>query len=165
MEINIKKSGFTGPALWPLTIYGHPIPRTMSYKYLGLPIIKDGIDWLSFVTDCTTKSNNILKYMQVKGNNWPPITKLALFKSNIRSLWEYAAPLMAIALTEIELDLLEQVQQDSLAWVVGTSKFKGTSLKRLIRSLTGIESINDRLETLLIKFGVHITKCTQSNRF
>ncbi|OMJ07278.1 hypothetical protein AYI69_g11509 [Smittium culicis] len=118
MEINVKKSGFTGPSLWPQTINGHSIPRPMSYKYYGVPIYKKDIDWLSFVTDCTTKSNKILKYMQVKGNNWPPITRLALFKSNIRSIWEYAAPLMGLALSEVEFDLLEQAQQASLAWVV-----------------------------------------------
>ncbi|OMJ21115.1 putative RNA-directed DNA polymerase from transposon BS [Smittium culicis] len=163
MQINVQKSGYIGPSDWRLTIDGLELPKPSSYKYLGLPVIKGGIDWKSFVLDSTKRSNGVLKFMQVKGNNWPPITRLMLYRSNIRSLWEYAAPLMSIALKDTEFDLIEAVQERSLAWVLGSSDHSGHQYRRLFRSLSGIESIVDRFETLQIKFGIHVANSSASN--
>ncbi|OMJ10723.1 hypothetical protein AYI70_g10156 [Smittium culicis] len=86
-----------------------------------------------------------------------------LYRSNIRSLWEYAAPLMSIALKDTEFDLIEAVQERSLAWVMGTSDHSGHQYRRLFRSLSGIESIVDRFETLQIQFGIHVAN-SSANR-
>ncbi|OMJ18302.1 hypothetical protein AYI69_g7087, partial [Smittium culicis] len=126
-------------------------------------MIKSGIDWNSFVTDSAKKTDRILNFMQVKENNWPPITRLMLYRSNIRSLWEYAAPLMSIALKSYEIDLLESVQEKSLAWVMGSTEHSGRQYRRLFRSLSGIESVIDRFETLQIKFGIHVSKSSAKN--
>ncbi|OMJ27675.1 hypothetical protein AYI69_g2883 [Smittium culicis] len=120
MAINIKKSAYIGPSGWKLFINNVPLPNPKSYKYLGLPVTVSGIDWESFVKDVTIKSSNVLKFLQVKGNNWPQITRLSLYKSNIRSIWEYAAPLMSLTLNNSCLELIEKEQQNALAWVTGT---------------------------------------------
>ncbi|OMJ11001.1 hypothetical protein AYI69_g10029 [Smittium culicis] len=163
MKINVQKSGYIGPSDSNLNIDGLELPKPSSYKYLGLPVINGGIDWKSFVSDSAKRSNGILKFMQVIRNNWPPITRMMLYRSNIRSLWEYAAPLVSLALKNNEFDQLESVQEKPLAWVMGSSEHSGHQYRRLIRSLSGIESLIDRFETLQIKFGIHVSICSTNN--
>ncbi|OMJ18110.1 hypothetical protein AYI70_g5545 [Smittium culicis] len=163
MTINIKKSAYIGPSGWKLFINDVPLPTPKSYKYLGLPVTVSGIDWESFVKDATIKSANMLKFLQVKGNNWPPITRLTLYKSYVRSCWEYAAPLMALTLKSSDIELIEKEQLIALAWVIGISVKSGNMHQRMYRSLKGIESIKDRFETLLVKFGIHVSKCSVNN--
>jgi len=58
---------------------------------------------------------------------------------------------------------LQDCQSLALSWVTNVSPSKGKSYQRLIRSLTGIESIQDRFETLSIRFGAQYSNCTSDN--
>ncbi|OMJ28673.1 LINE-1 retrotransposable element ORF2 protein [Smittium culicis] len=144
MQINIQKSAYIGTSNWNLIICGQNLPTPNIYKYLGLPITNGGVEWRSFVADLTNRADKMLKLLQVKGNNWSPLTRLTLYKSNVRSIWEYAAPLMALAISPAEYCYLEKVQQNSLAWVMSASEHTGMTYNRLFRSLCGVETIIDR---------------------
>ncbi|OMJ10085.1 LINE-1 retrotransposable element ORF2 protein, partial [Smittium culicis] len=125
MQINVQKSAYTGPSNWNLMICGQKLRTSNFYKYLGLPITNEGVEWKSFVADLTSRADKMLKLLQTKGNNWSPLTRLTLYKSNVRSIWEYAARLMALAISPTEYYYLEKMQQNSLAWVMSASEHTG----------------------------------------
>jgi len=164
MESNAKKSGYVGPATdWNLVLGGSPIPCPTSYTYLGLPVINSGIDWHSYVKKCLEKAGKTLKYIQVKGNRWPPIIRLQLFKTFVRSLWEYCSPLVYLAAESELINDIQNFQDKALSWVANQTDATGKKYKRLIQSITAIEKIKDRFENLGIRFGLHYSKVLDSN--
>ncbi|PVZ98529.1 hypothetical protein BB558_005468 [Smittium angustum] len=152
MEINVGKSGYIGPNNWNLKVSGQLLPKPEYYEYLGLPIISGGIDWGMYIKKCALKAGNTLKFLQVKGDIWHPSIRLSLYKSVIRSQWEYAGPLLSRAFGSLDLKPLEEVQIKAIAWILGCSKNAAEHYTRLVHSITGLETVFDRLETLSILF-------------
>lgn len=164
MEVNTSKSAYIGPNPdWNLTLNGSLLPTPVSYSYLGLPTILGGIDWDSYTTNCESKASKCLTYLQVKGSRWPPLIRLQLFRAFIRSRWEYAAPMMLLASPKEAIQRIQNLQLKALGWVVSASDHHSKQYQRLIQSLTGIESVADRFETLGIRFGLHYATSSPSN--
>jgi hypothetical protein len=163
MEINVSKSAFVGISNWSFKINEIALPTTESYNYLGLPTTAYGIDWNLFISKSSSKALNSLKFLQVHGDSWPPLIRLTLFKSFIRSAWEYGAPMISTITKPNDLKPLQEIQNTALAWVINVGPNQGRIYQRLIRSLTGIESVSERFKILSIRFGQHYTKCISSN--
>ncbi|KAK9767701.1 hypothetical protein K7432_002268 [Basidiobolus ranarum] len=70
---------------------------------------------------------------------------------------------MQLTLTSNLWNKVELIQQQALGWVVNASKYHSKQYQRLIQSLTGIESIHNRFETLGIRFGLHYIKASPTN--
>jgi hypothetical protein len=163
METNVSKSAYVGPSSdWTLLLGGLLLPHLDSYKYLGFPTTTSGIDWQLFISNSASKASKILKFFQAKGSKWHPLVRLVLFKTFVRSMWEYGAPMTVLATPNL-LSPLESLQQEALGWVCSSSKTMSSRFERLIRSITAVESIKDRFETLGIRFGYHFEKSNESN--
>ena len=163
MVINVFKSAYVGSSGWSLSINGSPLPCQPVYTYLGFPTSSSGIDFSLLVEKYQTKAAKFLKYFQLKGKSWHPLIRLYLFRSFLRSLWEYGAPLIHCLGDPSILLPLHSLQVQALAWVVGCSDKVASQYKRLISSLCAVESIDDRFSTLAIKFVSHLEKSHSTN--
>ena len=163
MEINVSKSAFVGTSSWSLNISNNLLPIADSYKYLGLPTTVNGIDWSEYINSCSQKASKMLKFLQVHGSLWPPIIRLTLFRTFVRSIWEYPAPMMSVSCKSSLLKPLQKIQTESLTWIANTSNHNGRIFQRLLHSVMGIESISVRFDSLRIRFGKHYAVSQMDN--
>ncbi|OLY79420.1 RNA-directed DNA polymerase from mobile element jockey [Smittium mucronatum] len=163
MILNIKKSAFIGPSPWNLHFNGQLLPKPSSYNYLGMPYTDKGFDVNKYCRSAGFRAMNQIKSLQKTGKIWHPLVKLNIFKSFVRSIWEYPSPILNLPKFSADLTPLEDAQSAGLSWVAGVSLFHGKQYKRLIASLCGVESVADRLETLGIKFSYNFEQARDSD--
>jgi hypothetical protein len=170
----IKKCGVIIPrdcdttGLPPLTLNGQPLPITDSYKYLGFEMTSKGLDWISYVNRIVTKARNTLSFARIEGMKWRPALRVAAYKTFVRSILEYGAPLLhcylnndiprnrvTAAAEKAQRALLwtamEQVQDEALGWIFDTRRVTVTH-----RSLAAIIPMRDRLLQLATTFTEHL---------
>lgn len=136
-------------------IDGSPIPRTPTYKYLGFPHKRKGIDFRAHIDAMAIKAENTLKLCKRRSNAWPEIVKLSIFRSHIRSRMEYGVQLInsyAIGHTDVETlyKRFIEIWNESLYWIIPYS-----SDTTRTAGICGILKTPDRIQALATSFVHH----------
>jgi Reverse transcriptase (RNA-dependent DNA polymerase) len=162
MVFNISKCGVILPSDLrpfldqdPLLLQGEALPVVESYKYLGLPITADGIDFPTYIKSRAETAVAFLKYIQFGSTSWTPSTRWAIYRTFLRPQVEYAAPLV-YAFTLIpghgdDLQPLQTAQSDALAWILNTKVI----LDNLNHGLLGVLPVTHRFRHLRCQFELH----------
>ena len=77
----------------PLTIADEPIPLVASYKYLGMPIGRFGIQFDNHAIQLATKTTNLQKGISWQSDSWSPRTRYNIFRSIMLPTMQYGLPL------------------------------------------------------------------------
>ena len=91
---NISKCAAIGLPTDTLTLSNQRILPAASYKYLGMIHHAKGIDWEMTLQKAIEKQNNILTSLSDKP--WSPRVRLTIYRTFIRPLTDYSAPLASI---------------------------------------------------------------------
>jgi hypothetical protein len=173
----IKKCGVIFPhgidinGLPPLMLNKEELPVVTLYKYLGFEMSHAGLAWDLYVARITEKAKKILMFARIEGRTWRPSLRVAAYKTFVRSVLEYGAPLLHCFIlndplanrprnkddTQSRRDQLctamEQIQDDALQWIFGTKRVTQTH-----RSLAATMPMRDRLLHLATTFTQHLEK-------
>ncbi|OMJ28800.1 hypothetical protein AYI69_g1716 [Smittium culicis] len=170
MSANVNKCGIvTSDIVYPLSINNKLINVVPEYKYLGLPTTCNGINWHKYTSDIAHKAINNLNYLRFIGSKFHPLVRLSLYKTFIKPILEYAAPLVYVSckekpsLKKCYIKPLQKVQSRALGWISYSSNHTATIYTRLLQSICGLEGIEDRFKSLLIRFGLHFENLCPTN--
>ena len=162
MVFNISKCGVVLPSDLrpivgqdPLLLQGEALPLVESYKYLGLPMTADGIDFPTYIKGQAETAVAFLKYIQFGSTSWAPSIRWAIYRTFLRPQVEYAAPLV-YAFTLLpghgdDLKALQIAQSDALAWVLNTK----VNHDNINHGLLGALPIIHRFRHLRCQFELH----------
>lgn len=124
LPLNFAKCGLISPnPADTLLIESNPIPHVTSYKYLGFPITKFGIDFKTFSVSKSQKALSILNLIKSISSQWPLLIKLTIFKVFCRSTLDYGLSALWAYSTNFTdqsnsfWDPLEAVQFGFLTWI------------------------------------------------
>lgn len=141
------------------------IPRVKEYEYLGVPFNKKGADWKKHLINLNKKEENMLKSVLMESSSWNGKTRLAIYKSFVRSVGEYCLPLglhwMSLQPKEIqeEISLMQKkTYQDELDWLTMSN-----NTNRIAESITGLGSLSFRHEALKASLTRHLKKLSPLN--
>jgi hypothetical protein len=95
MLIGINKCGHQVSEDSLFMLAGERVPYTATYKYLGFPHKRRGIDFQQHVQTMTVKARGVFDHCRMTGRGWPPGVRLVIVKSFIRPVLEYGFPLLA----------------------------------------------------------------------
>lgn len=175
MEINISKCGLLLPRhmkmITHFSVNSDPIPRVSSYKYLGLIFLENGnIDIIDHLSRKRKQAVAIIESLSkdISTKIWPECIKLNIYKIFVRSLFEYAAPLI-IAYIETRnpghkkilnksIAELEGCQKEAIRWIFSTKKSY-----RILLSLSGLAPVSNRLNDLLTQFSCQLKNINNSS--
>jgi len=167
MSINMKKSAFTS-LISDVVLYinDEPLSQVKQYKYLGLPQTASTINWSNYVDACLQKSNKFLAALKLSTAHWPSWAKLAVYRSFLRPLMEYAAPLLwqyaKVSHSSLYIkpffSSYQSLQDEALIWIFN----KKTPLP-VLHSIAALPKIADRFLGLATLFTRHIQKLDSSN--
>ena len=80
-----------------LKLLDNLLDRTDSYKYLGLPILHEGIDFPSYMENQYTKTNTEFQRLKINGNYFANSAhRINVLKSHVLSHLEYAIQLISL---------------------------------------------------------------------
>ena len=160
MEINIKKCGNISD--FQFKFGDQPIPNVESYKYLGFPHERDGINIEESISLRVNNTKKLLNICHSNGHSWPIWTKLIIFKCFLRPTLEYGLGLIYKLLSKRDLKKLqpiESIYKDCVTWISNVSKrFHKTAC-----FLLGIENFKLRLESLACYLARHLNNTDTSN--
>jgi hypothetical protein len=136
------------------TIYGERMTRCERFKYLGCWIDQDGIRWTDHLRELQARTKQVLNFFRSVGFNsggYRERTRIMLFKTFLRPLWEYCLPIMPHS--KRNLDLLNRLQHECLTSMF--SMYKNVSQSAL-RALTGIPCVHKRYRELQARWHVRL---------
>jgi hypothetical protein len=167
MKINAKKSAILDSARIQLgdkpglLSDGSQMPVVSTYKYLGFPFTKQGIDLTALINIGIQKGEEALVRARLKGSTWPQWMRYHIFKSFIKSRWEYGAPLIFQALIsnptkklQKAFETLETLEEDCFRWILGGKP--GSRVDSQARGLLGTSALRNRFRDLHILFVDHL---------
>ncbi len=164
MEFNAQKSG-TWCKSSSLLINNELIPNVHEYKYLGVPMTATGVDWLKLIKTLRSKSENLRVGIQSRSSSWNSLTKLTIFRSFIRPILEYGLPLVTNwsrnqpkTIRDEVLTILSSFHNTALEWI-----FNRRGNSPLLSSISGLGSLNFRIQQLEASLATHISKLSISN--
>ena len=163
MAVNIPKCGtFSGDASFHIN--GNPIPLVSTYRHLGVPMAKTGIQATTLMENHLEKASKAFFFVSQSlcSRSWPETAKLTIFKIFIRSIMEYGAPLIILlerqAVTRTckktfkrSIARLDKLQTDCLRWAMGKKR-----AKKILQAITAIPNIELRFEELTARLRVHL---------
>ncbi len=142
------------------TIYGNNLVNCEEFKYLGCIFDKNGINWRKHFSRLVLKTERFIQFFRsigFNGKGFRERTKLHIFKSNIRSLFEYGLAIMPPCVTYLKS--LEKVQHKALCTMLGV----GIRTSRAsIQTLTGVISVRARYDELSFRNVVRIRNQNES---
>ena len=177
MEFNEKKSAvLQDPTLPSIPFYLIKnkikviLPEVPSYPYLGFPHTCKGIDWKEHLNRSAKRAYGTLNSLMCYQNIWPEAIKLIIFRTFIRPMMEYSAPLAFYWMKNInqlknktgkpdyrEVPFYHLVMEKGIQWILNHNRISNAS------SLLLIPSTIMRLYTLALKFRVHLSKMDKDN--
>lgn len=131
-------------------LYGEPIPRADTFKYLGCMMDKYGIRWDLHFSRLRQKTLQVLNFFKAVGYNsmgFRERTRLMLFKTFLRPLYEYCLCIMPY--NAHRLNLLDRLQHECLCALFSVSK---NTSKATLRALTGVPSMHQRWRELTARW-------------
>jgi hypothetical protein len=167
MTINVPKSGTTHKGT-PFPINGDELPQVDSYRYLGIPLSNNGINPTNLIEENIRRATGALNLIKnsLASRVWPPATKTTVYKTFVRSVLEYAAPILILLLarglykkTIIDgIKKMQTLQNEAVKWIFCRKRPLPT-----LESLAGLTSIQHRFEELTARFRLHLEKASPNN--
>lgn len=173
MVISLPKCGFVEVAgcreEWlrnPGLALLHAIPEVTTYKYLGLPVTRRGVDWEAYVAYASEKASSTLQSMSEYSLTLPEWTKVHLVQTFVMPRVEYAAPLLwqwcarrhpavhdqPLARSSAHpLQPFALLREKCLQWIFNTNNYK-----KILGATAGLLDINVRLSHLAARFAEHL---------
>ena len=144
---------------------GNELERVDEYKYLGFPHRVDGIDFVCHSLSRIEKAQNLLTAVSDNTEHWDVKTKLAVWKSFIRSLSEYGLGIAAILenglkKSEVLKTKYDKFVSNSVKWIFGKEK-----IEKMHYSILGIGMPAARLDALCYSVSHQIHECLPENPF
>jgi Reverse transcriptase (RNA-dependent DNA polymerase) len=167
MAINVPKCGSTYSGA-TFHISGKAIPMVDTYPYLGIPLSISGVSPMALIDGNITRATAALALVKnsLASRSWPPATKINVYKTYIRSVFEYAAPIL-VALKGLGLHKREitrgikqmsNLQHDAVKWAFGTKRAVHT-----LESMAGLLSIRFRFKELTSRLRLHLAALPEIN--
>jgi hypothetical protein len=139
--------------VWVLS--GERVEVKNKYKYLGVDVMDNVMDWRTHVERSVTKAvfrSNDLLWMCKRDQGLRPRSAATLWKSMVRPILEYAIELWAGDIPKILMARVERVQTDFARGVMGISHCKFGVSNDFVRSEMGMETIASRGEKLRLGY-------------
>lgn len=145
MIFNIRKCG-TFPTRDPteICIDNQPIPVVTSYKYLGAPHKRLGIDFVQHLEERTAKVDDFIRANQVKLRTWPPWARLHIWRTFGSSKLQYLYPLVQTFIARQDqqvksrcVEIVESMRVKSLAFIYNIDSVKVKRNISILESLSG----------------------------
>jgi hypothetical protein len=162
MIYNVSKCGviyIDSPTVGDLILCGTPIPLMSTYKYLGLPVTSDGIDFTAHVLIQVQSTTAFLKFVQVQCAEWTPYTRYIIYNTFIRPKLEYGAPLTFEYSDSKLFNALQDVQNAAFAWIFSTD----VKRVKVLQGILGALPIELRFSHLRCSFQLHIDHSDKDN--
>ena len=121
-------------------IYDNDVPNCVSFKYLGVMMDKEGIDWrahLGRLQDKTLKMINFFRSIGYNMNGFRERTRLQIYKTFIRPLCEYGLCMMPK--NGDRFKLIDRVQNQALCAMFSVSRNTSTAALEVINNLTNTQ--------------------------
>jgi hypothetical protein len=162
MNWSIPKCAIVGECSIPLTLSGHTLQTTSSYKYLGVIHLKNRVDFKSTFETAISKQNSFLTALS--NNSWHPKTRLIIYRTFIRPISEYvAAPTLIWAQRDLStrsniLKLFETTHKSAMKWI-----FNRQQHLKIMDFLSGLGPYYFRMECLKSSLATSLSNMTSSN--
>lgn len=146
-----------------LHLNNETLPIVTQYTYLGVPHDAYGINWSDYTTKITHKATNILKAVWISGKAWPVPTRLIIFKTFIRPLYEYCLPLLESwfqkngSRSPCRL-ALSKTNSDCIEWVAGHKGPIDT-----LSCILGLPTLQERCQILHAGLTAHLQHMASDN--
>jgi hypothetical protein len=164
MQFNSRKCAILGSNL-SFKIQNSDIPNLSSYRYLGIPFTKDGINFTEFTKEILNLQIRLHKSIAPIGPLLHPRSRLTIFKVFIRSQYEYCLNILSSWLENTsKRDLLKQLEDNHnlfLQWITQSSR----NMPAINKSITGLGSAKYRMDCLTAYFAKSITFLDKENPF
>lgn len=175
MTVNIAKCAVLSslPSHPSLRVSDLVIPYRDTYSYLGFPHVPAGIDWTAHLQKAVTRTSAFLSFLSSSNHarTWPEWARLCIYKSFVRPLLDYGAPVLCHWLmtprqrrrkrprgADLTLKNLDAVQDQALLWVFGYHR-----PRPLLLSLSALGSLRHRFAELACRFTYHLERCDSAN--
>jgi hypothetical protein len=167
MAINVSKCGTTYKER-VLTINGVAIPQVDTYRYLGIPLSRTGIEPKGLIEENIRRAKGALALVKnsLSSRAWPPATRINVYKTYIRSVFEYAAPILML-LHRLDLNkreikrgikAMQRLQSDAVKWI-----FQKRRPLPTMESLAGLTTVEQRFDELTARFRLHLMSAASEN--
>jgi Reverse transcriptase (RNA-dependent DNA polymerase) len=136
-----------------LRLYGECLPTAEFFKYLGVWFRPTGIDWKMHVDRMIEKAGNTAQFyghLGYNGTGFQERTKLAIYKTFLRPVMEYALAIMPAKSNKGLTEKLDKAQHHMLCRMFGVG---WNARKTNVRALSGIMPYEKRHEELRAKWG------------
>jgi hypothetical protein len=167
MTINISKSASTHTGC-SFRIKGEALPYVETYRYLGIPLSKSGIEPKGLIEENIRRARGALTLVKksLASRSWPPATKINVYKTFIRSVFEYAAPILILLYglglhkrtITCGIKEMQKIQDDAVKWIFRKKRPQAT-----LESLAGLTSVDLRFEELTARFRLHLERTSDRN--
>jgi hypothetical protein len=165
MIFNAQKCGTMSRHPLNLKIGNENIPQVTSYKYLGVPMKYNGVDWTNFFYNMTTKTATFQNAIEMRSSSWSSYTKLIIYRTFIRPTNEYALPLISQWAKRQEPNILKSIMNEldnlhknALNWIFGRKGFNA-----LFENMSGLEDPQFRVARLEASLCMHLQRLAKSN--
>jgi hypothetical protein len=170
---SISKSAYVADREIPLSLSGLRLPRTHSYKYLGIEMGVEGIDWATFMNRVCPKARKMLTFCQAIGDGWSEAIRIGIYKVFVRPVLEYGLPLFffyqrfaetgsASQSIRTQVQTINKMIDDehslALSWIFNTRK-----PRKIHASLAGLPLYPDRLKYLAGSLILHLDRAPCSS--
>jgi len=163
MIYNVSKCGilsmFPTVGEKPFRLFNRVIPFVESYKYLGFPVTKSGIDFVRHIDAQIESTSSFLKFVQVQCSEWSPYARYIIYTGFIRPKLEYGAPLTVSFESKDILRPIQKLQDEAIAWIFNTNVNK----VKVLYGILGALSVEDRFSHLRCGFQLHLDHSFLSN--
>ena len=135
------------------------IPFVDSYKYLGFPVTKSGIDFARHVDLQVQSTSSFLKFVQVQCSEWSPYARYVIYTTFLRPKLEYGAPLTVSFGSKDILKPIQKLEDQVIAWIFNCN----TNKAKVLYGIIGALSVADRFSHLRCGFQLHLDHSSLSN--
>jgi Reverse transcriptase (RNA-dependent DNA polymerase) len=167
MTINVPKSGTTHTGTTFL-VANEPLPQVGIYRYLGIPLSRTGIEPAGLIEENIRRATAAFALVKksLASRLWPHATKINVYKVYIRSVLEYAAPILVLmhnlGLYKKEISRgikkMQELQNDAVKWI-----FRKKRPLPTLESLAGLLTVQNRFEQLTANLRLHLMNVSQDN--
>jgi hypothetical protein len=152
MLINIKKCGYQGISETPPTIEGEAVPVTTTYKYLGFPHKRDGIDFDELLKQNSLKTNRLLRFILCIGRGWTIPIKLGIIRAFARPVLEFGFQLAHHSF-RIDWKPAESIWDACLKFILPMAPHP-----RIAGGILALPTMQERAEGLAASFCQHVSR-------